>query len=79
LGLSGLEQLRVACNVFGPKLHHYSLHVIEVKSNLIVMIVAELAIAQDSRIWILGGWCKGRTGRLMNDPARRNTELVSPD
>jgi hypothetical protein len=77
--MSGLEQFRVANNVLGPKLSHYPLHVVGVKSNLIGMLVAELAHAQDSRIWIPGVWRKGSIGRLMDDPLRGNIELVSPD
>jgi hypothetical protein len=75
--MSGLEQLRVASNVLDPKLPHYPLHVIGVKSTPIR--AAKLTHAQNSRKWVAGVWRKGRIGRLMDDPLRRNMELISPD
>jgi len=79
LRVSGLEQLRVAGNVLGPKLPHYSLHIIKVKAAPIRMLVAKLTHAQDPRIWIAGMWRKGRIGGRMNNPLRRNIVLVAPD
>jgi hypothetical protein len=76
--LRGFKQLRIADNVFGPKLPHHPLHVIRPEAP-IRMFVVELTQAGEPRIWVARVWRKGCISRLMNDALRSDIELVAPD
>ena len=64
---------------YSAQARHDSLHVIRIEVTSISMLVAELTHAQDPQKRIAEGRRKGGVGRLMDDPLRRNVELVAPD
>ena len=77
--LGSFEQCRVADYIFDPKLPHHPLHILSAEANSIRMFVAELTLARHPPNMGARVWRKSRSSRLMNDPLRRNIELVPSD
>lgn len=76
---SPFKEFSISHYVFGPKLPHYSLHVVGVKTTTISRLVAKLTQADSSSVGFVKARRKCRIDRFMDDTVRRNIELVAPD